>query len=131
MPRDHDGVGIVCPSCRRILRIPGAGDASAELMKPIHKIGFSTEPEPKRNGRGNKPKKVIGAVVPTSEIEKGYDWYGLLKTVAVWGISFAVVIGGVFLFLKHTEPEHEEFEIDPDVGKTVLEVPTSLLAGEE
>jgi hypothetical protein len=36
---DHDGLGAVRPSCRRILRIPKEGDAVSPLMAPIQRIG--------------------------------------------------------------------------------------------
>lgn len=137
VPRDHDGVGIVCPSCRRLLRIPEEGEVGADLLAPIQKVGFSTEPEPKRKQRRSKRKRVKDSVVPAWEKNKqkekgeGIDWKGILKTTALWGGSFSVIAGGIFLFLKTTEPVPQlvEVEADPDAGKAVLETPRSLTAG--
>ncbi|MBC8127980.1 MAG: hypothetical protein H8M99_12635 [Gloeobacteraceae cyanobacterium ES-bin-144] len=35
VPRDHDGSGIVCPSCRRMLRIPSATDVVSPLIATV------------------------------------------------------------------------------------------------
>lgn len=32
VPRDHDGQGVVCQGCRRLLRLPAAGDSTPPLM---------------------------------------------------------------------------------------------------
>ena len=114
-----------------MLRIPGEGEACAELVAPIHRIGFSTEPDPKKKGHGSKKKR--GAGSSRTDAKQGNGFFEVLKTLVVWGLCFALIIGGVFLFLKHTEPEPEKFEmqVDPDAGDAVLEVPASLLGGEE
>ncbi|MGJ8644077.1 MAG: hypothetical protein ACSHX9_11755 [Luteolibacter sp.] len=76
---------------------------------------------------------MVPAWEKNKEKEKGVgvDLKGALKTTALWGASFAVIAGGVFLFLKGTEPVPElvEVEVDPNTGKAVLETPTSLTAG--
>ena len=43
VPRDHDGQGLVCQSCRRLLRIPATGEATAPLLAEITKTapGFA------------------------------------------------------------------------------------------
>ncbi|MCW1887346.1 hypothetical protein OKA04_21595 [Luteolibacter flavescens] len=35
MPQDHDGVGVVCPACRIMLRLPGPDDELPPLVAPI------------------------------------------------------------------------------------------------
>lgn len=42
VPRDHDGRGLVCPSCRRLLRIPGTGDVPPPLIAEFRKVAAST-----------------------------------------------------------------------------------------
>ncbi|MEP2776385.1 MAG: hypothetical protein ABJQ29_16785 [Luteolibacter sp.] len=137
VPRDHDGVGIVCPSCRRMLRIPEEGEASAPLMAVIQKVSFAPAPSNKKKQRRRKKKNVMDAAVPDWESGKGRekgegaDWKGLFKTTTIWGFSFTVIAGLVFLFLKTTEPAPEvvEMEIDPEGSEVILEVPASLTAG--
>lgn len=45
VPRDHDGKGLVCQSCRRLLRIPAAGELTPPLLKessPLHEAATRT-----------------------------------------------------------------------------------------
>lgn len=137
VPRDHDGRGIICPSCQRMLRIPEEGEVGAPLMAPIHKVGFSTEPEPKKKQRRSKRKRVKDSVIPAwekntnKEMGVGIDWLGMFKTTVLWGSCFAVIVGCVFLFLKATEPAPEPIvaEVDPEAGNVIIETPVSLTAG--
>ena len=59
VPRDHDGQGVVCPSCRRLMRIPTAGDRPPPLVVPLD----APSPEeaqlgalPSQHGRRKKKK---------------------------------------------------------------------------
>ena len=38
VPQDHDGVGIVCPGCRRLLKIPHEHDEPPPLMVPLRSV---------------------------------------------------------------------------------------------
>ncbi|MDP4646560.1 MAG: hypothetical protein NWS80_05470 [Akkermansiaceae bacterium] len=120
-----------------MLRIPEEGEVGAPLMAPIQKIAFSSTPEPNRKQKRGKRKRKKDSVTPDWESGKGkkdgegIDWKGVFKTTVVWGISFGVIAGGVFFFLKTTEPAPElvEIVVDPDAGKAILETPVSLTAG--
>lgn len=139
VPRHHDGVGIVCPSCRRMLRIPEEGEVGAPLMAPIKNlVDFSKAvPDLRRRQKRRKKKRVKDSVLPDWESgvgkkqEEWFDWMEIFKTTAVWGISFAVISGCVFLFLKTRESAPGQAEIEEDLyeGKAVIETPVSLTAG--
>lgn len=124
-----------------MLRIPEEGEAVAHLMMPIQKAGFSAELEAKGERRRGKRKNVKGTVALSrknkqgnkqgNKKEGGIDWLGMLKTTVIWGVFFAVIAGGVFLFLETTKPDLEPIEsrADPDAGRAVIETPMSLTAG--
>lgn len=42
VPRDHDGRGLVCPSCRRLLKIPRPGDVTPPLLAEGRRLSAST-----------------------------------------------------------------------------------------
>ena len=47
VPRDHDGQGLVCQSCRRLLRIPAPGEQTAPLRaESIKPHGIAPQPQP-------------------------------------------------------------------------------------
>ena len=61
VPRDHDGTGLVCPCCRRLLKLPAPGEALPPLVleTPAPAQSAETEPPPgtvavRRRHRGNK-----------------------------------------------------------------------------
>ncbi|MES2657915.1 MAG: hypothetical protein V4689_04815 [Verrucomicrobiota bacterium] len=61
VPRDHDGKGIVCPSCRRMLKIPTSLDVTPPLMAPLRRTSpeepVVTEDEPKKLKKRRKGRK--------------------------------------------------------------------------
>lgn len=133
VPGDHDGVGIVCPSCRMMLRLPREGEVGAPLMAPIQKVSFAAGPVADKKPPMRRQRRVKDLNGGGSEGAKGgggVDWVGLVRTVVVWCFCFALIAGGVFLFLRSTGPvPGEVVVVASDVGREVLEVPSLLLEG--
>jgi hypothetical protein len=62
VPRDHDGHGVVCPNCRRLLKIPLPGDRPAPLMVSLPTPGVEeaeqAAEEPHAGGDRRRKKRV-------------------------------------------------------------------------
>ncbi|MCP5531790.1 MAG: hypothetical protein H7A49_14235 [Akkermansiaceae bacterium] len=61
MPRDHDGDGLVCPSCRRLLKIPRSGDNPPPLLAPVRSVAVAA-PLPEDVGEG--PREEVAEETP-------------------------------------------------------------------
>lgn len=85
--RDHDGSGLVCPSCRRLLRIPGADDVVPPLLVEQLIRGESQTvraADGNRNVRRKKKRKRRTSESPAWEekgrrVRSGYKRHGLLS----------------------------------------------------
>ena len=53
VPRDHDGQGIVCPSCGRLLKIPGKDDVTPSLMVTLQRPKSSQPADPNAHARAH------------------------------------------------------------------------------
>lgn len=125
VPKDHDGTGIVCSSCRRMLRVPGDGETVAPLMAPIKKIGLSVRKmeSEKDSETAESDDEAVGKENNSAEWntnaqaddkDKAQVWrYGLL------GLLFPVSLGALVLFWQLVEKQ------DADSQKFTDEVDAS------
>lgn len=90
VPRDHDGRGLVCPGCLRLLAIPGAGDVVPPLRLGTRKAGGLSGAG---GDEGVEPVVAVpdaGEVVDRRSVERVEPGGGM-------GISW-LLIGGAVLF---------------------------------
>lgn len=64
VPQDHHGMGIVCPGCRRLLRVPGEEDEPPPLMAPLRRVeSADVREEPNSLNRQPQPAEANSSVV--------------------------------------------------------------------
>ena len=143
MPGDHDGDGIVCPSCRRMLRIPATDEETAPLVAPLKRVDFADDDTPLPRGEKRSRSKRKKRKKPSEAETPGWDasagiWRAsrkkgkrTLQSVAGWTLVVAAMFGSAFLLVKLDEPgKTAEGGTQVDVSKDPVQAPL-LLPDEE
>jgi len=111
LPGDHDGNGIVCPSCRRMLRIPATDEETPPLVAPLKRVDFADDDTPftrrEKRSRSKRKKKMLSvAETPGWDASAGI-WRtsrkkgkNTLRFFAGWMLVIAVMLGTAFLLVK-------------------------------
>lgn len=111
--RDHDGLGVVCPSCRRMLRLPQSGEETPELVVPLpEKAGHAAEPGRRHHRRHRHRRRDTGF---DEEGGGRVDHPGMLKVLMAVLAVLAIAVALVLLFPGGSGPPVEEAGVAPVV----------------
>jgi hypothetical protein len=111
VPKDHDGKGVVCASCRRLLRIPSASDTTLPLMttmeKPVTTDGNEDADllKPKKRRREQKTSGFEDHAWDQNarSARPGRNEKRTMRLMMVGGSAlFAAMVAGVVVFMKTT-----------------------------
>ncbi|MEO5714436.1 MAG: hypothetical protein ABIT37_13190 [Luteolibacter sp.] len=131
VPRDHDGKGIVCPSCRRILRIPSAGDAPTPLIVPLRQTAAEeTLADEAAHGVRKKHRSRKSDRAENLEWERNYrpskrgEKNQMRLMLFGGGTLFALIVAGVIVALHGGKPTPKIEQI-PEAPPKTAEGPKS------
>ncbi|RPJ35510.1 MAG: hypothetical protein EHM17_02175 [Verrucomicrobiaceae bacterium] len=118
VPREHDGRGVVCPSCRRLLKIPLPEDQVPELVIPLSPGApeSGNKKHRRRNSRrraGHDWESTDADEAPSPQRASRQMFWMLLGG----GTLFALIVAGVLMTMLGSRPETPSVSIPAALEK--------------
>lgn len=99
VPKGHDGEGVVCPCCQRILRLPETGDQAPPLVVPVDPVKEEKDTRKSRKVRKKRRQKPTDeewqpdkAEIDSSEGRRGNVIWQLVAGAVLFVATILVIV---------------------------------------